>query len=756
MRSTMAASSRLVPVDPLRQVGDHGDVAVGEPHRAGVLAGGAARLGGLRAVLQHQPVIEPGLGQLRLRQRGLALLLQDGEHVGGQRRDLLGRQVGQVLQSRTVVRERAFGAPCRWGMRGSGGFGVDEQRRERDLGVLRLRPGDGDVGEEVGAEALLHEMHQALLGGPPGAGGSLLRAPRDRAPAASRSPGRCRPRGSRGDTRAGRPARPRRPSRRSPSRSGGWAARVVVKVVCFMDIISLLCSYSRRSRTVSRRPRAMSGQRAAQIAEAAVEGRAGAEATFGERADRALRGGRAERAVAGVQGAEGPGEIDAGVDRRLQRDAVAMPGGQAVGLAEPVGERRARRPPARPATASRRRLRAARGRPAPRCGRPGCAGRCRRRRRCCRVGASKAGRRRIRSRRRSWRRSSRSTRGRRSRRRRRAAAASASSRMVTRSGSEIGGCIARRLGHRCRCAETAEDHPPFGGNCVGLAWEFRGKAEGGRARNAAADGRQSRFPASMGVCDACQNPPHPGVWRKAFRTVRNITDDAPPSVPCPLGVCARGARGLRHPADDRGGAGVQRHGAGRRARHWRGARYPRCAYRRFPVDSRAPPLRFLPGEDPSTGNRAEGRLVRGRFRARPAPYVSRSVWKDNFLGDYPAALPLADAMFFAHEMTHIWQWQHRKSTGYTPWRAASEHILNGDPYLFDLASDRTFADYGFELQASLVEEFVCCRALDPEGVRTERLFDLLHPVFPGLARNSVAMRVTLPWAAAETQGICGH
>jgi hypothetical protein len=107
-------------------------------------------------------------------------------------------------------------------------------------------------------------------------------------------------------------------------------------------------------------------------------------------------------------------------------------------------------------------------------------------------------------------------------------------------------------------------------------------------------------------------------------------------------------------------------------------------------------------------------------------------------------------------MTHIWQWQHRESTGYTPWRAASEHSRNGDPYLFDLALDRSFVDYGFEQQASLVEEFVCCRALDPEGVRTDRLYELLRPVFPGLARHSVPMDVKLPWAAVETRGICGH
>ena len=137
-------------------------------------------------------------------------------------------------------------------------------------------------------------------------------------------------------------------------------------------------------------------------------------------------------------------------------------------------------------------------------------------------------------------------------------------------------------------------------------------------------------------------------------------------------------------------------------------------------------------------------------------FVSRRVWEDDFLSDYPAALPLADAMFFAHEMTHIWQWQQRESTGYAPWRAASEHGLKDDPYLFELTPGRRFGAYGFEQQASLVEEFVCCRALDPEGSRTERLYQLLRPVFPDIARYSVPTDVKLPWAEAETDGICSR
>ena len=43
-----------------------------------------------------------------------------------------------------------------------------------------------------------------------------------------------------------------------------------------------------------------------------------------------------------------------------------------------------------------------------------------------------------------------------------------------------------------------------------------------------------------------------------------------------------------------------------------------------------------------------------------------------------------------------------------------------DPYLFDERADRRFLEYGYEAQASLVEEYVCCRALDPSGGRGPR------------------------------------
>lgn len=149
------------------------------------------------------------------------------------------------------------------------------------------------------------------------------------------------------------------------------------------------------------------------------------------------------------------------------------------------------------------------------------------------------------------------------------------------------------------------------------------------------------------------------------------------------------------------------------------------------------------------------------FTARPAAIA---LWNrvhfraDVFLADYVArdeAGPnLAAAMFLAHELTHVWQWQNRVVTGYTPWRAATEHLGADDPYLFDNGAAAGFLDYGYEQQASIVEEYLCCRTLDPQGARTARLDGLLRPVLPLPPLPAAPQPARLPWAEAETAGIC--
>ena len=109
-------------------------------------------------------------------------------------------------------------------------------------------------------------------------------------------------------------------------------------------------------------------------------------------------------------------------------------------------------------------------------------------------------------------------------------------------------------------------------------------------------------------------------------------------------------------------------------------------------------------------------------------------------------------MFLAHELTHVWQWQNRATTGYSPLRVGSEHWRGTDPYLFDADANPRFLDYGYEQQASLVEEYVCCVTLDPEGARTERLRGLLAQVM--VPADLPAVDVRLPWRDAETRGIC--
>lgn len=135
-------------------------------------------------------------------------------------------------------------------------------------------------------------------------------------------------------------------------------------------------------------------------------------------------------------------------------------------------------------------------------------------------------------------------------------------------------------------------------------------------------------------------------------------------------------------------------------------------------------------------------------------FFTKDWYAPDYLPRYPDRMSLVHAMLLAHEMTHVWQWQNRRITGYSPWRAAREHRAT-DPYLFDAESEtqRNFLDFGYEQQASIVEEYVCCATLDPDAPRTKRLKELLRGTFPteDLIRPQ---EVLLPWNGVETDGIC--
>jgi len=136
---------------------------------------------------------------------------------------------------------------------------------------------------------------------------------------------------------------------------------------------------------------------------------------------------------------------------------------------------------------------------------------------------------------------------------------------------------------------------------------------------------------------------------------------------------------------------------------------------------------------------------------------TKNWYTENYMPAYPKRLYLSEAMLVAHELTHVWQWQNRKRTGYHPLRAAAEHGNSDDPYLFDLAQAPDFLEYGYEQQGAIVEEYVCCRALAPNAARTKRLHTMLKGAFPvaDLPRDGKRESdVYLPWKGAEIDGIC--
>ncbi len=136
-------------------------------------------------------------------------------------------------------------------------------------------------------------------------------------------------------------------------------------------------------------------------------------------------------------------------------------------------------------------------------------------------------------------------------------------------------------------------------------------------------------------------------------------------------------------------------------------------------------------------------------------FFTRDWFLPDYTPEYPDALHLVEAMLLAHEATHVWQWQNRKLTGYTPLKALREHSTSPDPYLFDVNGPADFLAYGYEQQGTIVEEYVCCRALAPKAARTRRLHDMLAKVMPvSDLPQSREQDVYLPWKDATVKGIC--
>ncbi|MGR3375112.1 hypothetical protein [Salipiger abyssi] len=137
-------------------------------------------------------------------------------------------------------------------------------------------------------------------------------------------------------------------------------------------------------------------------------------------------------------------------------------------------------------------------------------------------------------------------------------------------------------------------------------------------------------------------------------------------------------------------------------------------------------------------------------------FYRKDLYREDYMPHYPKRVDLLDTMLLAHEMVHVWQWQNRDRTGYSPLKAATEHGRSDDPYLFDPDSSARFLDHGYEQQGAIMEEYVCCHILDPEAPRTARLREMIGAEMP-VARLDAALRdpeVLVPWAGIQSEGIC--
>lgn len=110
-------------------------------------------------------------------------------------------------------------------------------------------------------------------------------------------------------------------------------------------------------------------------------------------------------------------------------------------------------------------------------------------------------------------------------------------------------------------------------------------------------------------------------------------------------------------------------------------------------------------------------------------HVIAEFYRPDMLPGWSGQILLPHAMIMAHELVHVWQWQNRRITGYRPVKAGLESFTNRDPYFYVPDEGAGFLEYGFEQQASLVEDYFCYGLFDPQNPRRAKLHAILAPHF---------------------------
>lgn len=118
------------------------------------------------------------------------------------------------------------------------------------------------------------------------------------------------------------------------------------------------------------------------------------------------------------------------------------------------------------------------------------------------------------------------------------------------------------------------------------------------------------------------------------------------------------------------------------------------------------------------------------FAFRNRLHFETDLYSSDMALAWPEGLHFPQALILAHELTHVWQWQNRGRTGYSPWRAAAESWRVADPYFAPEGETAAFFAFGYEQQAAIVEDFVCFTVANPDHPRRSELREILEPVFP--------------------------
>ncbi|RKF15360.1 hypothetical protein D6850_11125 [Roseovarius spongiae] len=111
-------------------------------------------------------------------------------------------------------------------------------------------------------------------------------------------------------------------------------------------------------------------------------------------------------------------------------------------------------------------------------------------------------------------------------------------------------------------------------------------------------------------------------------------------------------------------------------------------------------------------------------------HVADEFYRPDLAPGWPRAALLPEALILAHELVHVWQWQNRARTGYSPARAAFEGFARFDPYFYVPRGRSPFEGFGYEQQAALLEDYVCYALYDPGNPRRADLRAILGGHFP--------------------------